>query len=43
MYRMPHSICRAAFVLQSAPADAIFDAGSAWGMPYAPELGCVAL
>ncbi|MFB6784087.1 hypothetical protein ACFCX0_44085 [Streptomyces sp. NPDC056352] len=40
---MPHLICVAAFVLQSEPADAIFDAGSACGMPYAPELGFVAL
>src|SRR5215470_11048038 len=39
MYPRPHLICVAGFVCQSAPADAIFEPGSACGMPYAPELG----
>src|SRR5215510_2606549 len=37
MYPRPQVICVAAFVRQSAPADAIFEPGSDCGMPYAPE------
>ena len=42
MYFRPQSICVAAFVRQSWPAEAIFSAGSDWGMPYAPLSGLVA-
>src|SRR5690625_5064461 len=39
MYPSPHLIWVAGFVRQSLPALAIFEPGSAWGMPYAPEEG----
>ena len=42
MYPSPHLIWVAGLVCQSAPADAILDAGNDWGMPYAPELGLLA-
>src|SRR4030095_11667867 len=42
MYLIPQMIWVAGFVLQSLPSLAIFEPGSAWGMPYAPELGLVA-
>ena len=39
MYPRPHRIWVAGLVRQSAPALAIFPAGSDCGMPYAPEDG----
>src|SRR3954471_2622604 len=42
MYSRPHLICVAGLVCQSEPALAIFEPGSACGMPYAP-LGLAAL
>ena len=42
VFQAPKSICVAAFVRQSWPAEAIFSAGSDWGMPYAPLSGLVA-
>jgi len=39
MYPRPHLIWVAGLVCQSAPALAIFEPGSACGMPYAPEYG----
>ena len=38
----PGLIWVAALSFQSSPAEASFDAGNAWGMPYAPLLGLVA-
>jgi len=43
MYPRPHLIWVAASVCQSGPALAIFDPGSAWGMPYAPVDGLLAV
>ena len=42
MYDSPHEICVTAFVAQSLPTAAIFDPGSACGMPYAPLDGLAA-
>src|SRR6187551_948803 len=37
MYPRPHLIWVAGSVAQLGPAEAIFEPGSAWGMPCAPE------
>src|SRR5262249_34284624 len=42
MYPRPHRIWVAALLCQSGPALAIFEPGSACGMPYAPLLGLLA-
>src|SRR5215475_11110125 len=39
MYSRPQRICVLALDSQSGPALAIFEPGSACGIPYAPELG----
>jgi hypothetical protein len=42
MYCRPQATCVAAFVCQSAAIDAIFEPGSACGMPVAPPSGLTA-